>query len=71
MLLWLAREICQGHAVGEGGGIVLRLHMEAGRKQVGDDLGVSSIDEKSSGKSVNRRWKMEKVKLTGSSEIIE
>jgi len=45
--------------------------MEAGRKQVGDDSGVSLIDEKSSGKSVNRCWKMEKVKLTGSSEIIE
>ena len=45
--------------------------VETGRKQVGDNSGVSSIDEKSSGKSVNRCWKMEKVKLTGSSEIIE
>ena len=51
--------------------MAVRLHMEAGRKQVGDDSGVSSIDEKSSGKSVNRSWRMEKVKLTGPSEIIE
>jgi hypothetical protein len=49
----------------------VRLHTEAGRKQVGDDAGVSSIDEKSSGNPVNRRWKMEKVVLTGPSEIIE
>jgi hypothetical protein len=51
--------------------MAVRLHTEAGRKQVGDDAGVSPIDEKSSGNLVNRRWKMEKVVLTGPSEIIE
>jgi len=51
--------------------MAVRLHTEAGRKQVGDDAGVSSIDEKSSGKSMNRRWRMEKAVLTGPGEVIE
>ena len=51
--------------------MAVRLHTEAGRKQVGDDAGVSSVDEKSSGNPMKRQWKMEKVVLTGPSEIIE
>jgi hypothetical protein len=39
--------------------MAVRSHTEAGKKQVGDNAGVASIDEKSRGKWVNRHGRME------------